>query len=555
MVDDSLINRKLLRRILEVDNYRIIEAENGVEAWKIIIGKENHISLILLDLTMPLMNGYELLEKMRENGIISSIPVIVTTGSEQDNAEIKSLDSGASDFITKPYNPELVRRRVSSLLRLFDNALFLNQLEIDKVTGLYSAEFFYRHAQMELDENPDKDYEIVCSNIESFRVINSKYGTDVGDSLLRYIANYNKENFGEKSICGRIGADIFAVLRTKREHHSQEEVKEMLNKIIKGAPINNFFMKYGVYTITDRGLPISDMCDRAQMAIESIKHQFGYCYAIYDDKFRQKLMREHQLNDYKEQALKESQFLVYLQPKHDSKTREIVGAEALVRWKHPELGFILPNEFIPLFERNGFITKLDEYVWNIACQILHRWQNENKKFIPISVNASRNDFMQENLPEMLFNLVKKYDIPAEMLHIEITESAYTDNPQQIISVVSSLRYMGFLIEMDDFGSGYSSLNMLSELPIDILKLDMRFMQQADSVITNRKRSILSFIISLSKLLELSTVAEGVETEEEVGLLSEMGCDYIQGYYFAKPMPIDEFEKYLIDYEKSTISTK
>ena len=167
----------------------------------------------------------------------------------------------------------------------------------------------------------------------------------------------------------------------------------------------------------------------------------------------------------------------------------------------------------------------------------------------------RSDFMQENLPEMLFNLVKKYDIPAEMLHIEITESAYTDNPQQIISVVSSLRYMGFLIEMDDFGSGYSSLNMLSELPIDILKLDMRFMQQADSVITNRKRSILSFIISLSKLLELSTVAEGVETEEEVGLLSEMGCDYIQGYYFAKPMPIDEFEKYLIDYEKSTISTK
>ncbi|NLA70564.1 MAG: EAL domain-containing protein [Clostridiales bacterium] len=329
----------------------------------------------------------------------------------------------------------------------------------------------------------------------------------------------------------------------------------MINKIIKDAPINNFFMKYGVYTTTDRGLPISDMCDRAQMAIESIKHQFGYCYAIYDDKFRQKLMREHQLNDYKEQALKESQFLVYLQPKHDSKTREIVGAEALVRWKHPELGFILPNEFIPLFERNGFITKLDEYVWNIACQILHRWQNENKKFIPISVNASRNDFMQENLPEMLFNLVKKYDIPAEMLHIEITESAYTDNPQQIISVVSSLRYMGFLIEMDDFGSGYSSLNMLSELPIDILKLDMRFMQQADSVITNRKRSILSFIISLSKLLELSTVAEGVETEEEVGLLSEMGCDYIQGYYFAKPMPIDEFEKYLIDYEKSTISTK
>lgn len=148
VVDDSLINRKLLRRILEVDNYRIIEAENGVEAWKIIIGKENHISLILLDLTMPLMNGYELLEKMRENGIISSIPVIVTTGSEQDNAEIKSLDSGASDFITKPYNPELVRRRVSILLRLFDNAILLNQLEIDKVTGLYSAEFFYRHAQM-----------------------------------------------------------------------------------------------------------------------------------------------------------------------------------------------------------------------------------------------------------------------------------------------------------------------------------------------------------------------------------------------------------------------
>ena len=504
---------------------------------------------------MPIMNGYELLERMRESGIISSIPVIVTTGSEQDNAEIKSLDSGASDFITKPYNPELVRRRVRSLLRLFDNAILLNQLEIDKLTGLYSAEFFYRHAQQEIEEHPDKEYEIVCSNIESFRVINAKYGTEVGDSLLCYIANHNKECLGEDGICGRIGADIFAVLRTKRKHRSQEEVQERLKNIIKDAPVNNFFMQYGIYTVTDRSLTISDMCDRAQMAIDSIKHKFGYCYAVYDDKFRQKLMREHQLNDYKEQALTGNQFLVYLQPKHDSKTREIAGAEALVRWNHPELGFISPGEFVPLFERNGFITNLDEYVWDIACQTLQRWQKEGKKQIPISVNASRNDFMQEDLPEVFANLVEQYEIPAEMLHIEVTESAYTDNPQQLITAVSTLRPMGFLIEMDDFGSGYSSLNMLSELPIDILKLDMRFMQQGDSAITNGKRSILSFIVSLSKWLQLPTVAEGVETDSEVDLLSAMGCNYIQGYYFAKPMPIDEFEKYLIDYEKSTISTK
>ena len=550
IVDDNTSNRRVLAHILGAAGYETAQAADGQQALELLKSKKEEIGLILLDLKMPVMDGYELLRRMNENGLISSIPVIVTTGSEDENAEIRSLDFGASDFLTKPYNAELVCHRVRSLLRLFGNASLLNQLETDKLTGVYSAEFFYHHVQTELEKHPDTQYEIVCSNIERFKLINAKHGTSVGDELLKYVARKSKEYVEGTGFCGRVGPDVFAQLREfHKDRWSQAEVAKLFNDTYKDAPVDNFMMQYGIYPITDKTIPVSDMCDRAQMAIASIKHKFGVYYEIYDDSFRQKLMREYQLNDYKEDSLAKNQFLVYLQPKHNTVSGKLCGAEALVRWVHPELGLIPPVEFIPFFEQNGFITKLDRYVWEQVCQILSRWQKEGRKLIPISVNASRANFSQENLPEVFADLVDEYDIPIEMLHIEVTESAYTDNPQQIISAVNSLRSLGFKIEMDDFGSGYSSLNMLSELSIDILKLDMKFMQVGESQMTNGKRSILSFVLSLSKWLQLSSVAEGVETKEEVNLLRTMGCNYIQGYVFAKPMAVDQFEKYWEECER------
>ena len=429
------------------------------------------------------------------------------------------------------------------MLRLFENAKLLNQLETDKLTGVLTAEFFYRHVERALHENPDTQYEIVCSNINSFKLINTRNGKETGEKLLRYIADHYKSCAGKSGLCGRLGVDVFAILREARPLRSQKEIGEIFAKTFKDAPIRNFSMQYGVFPIQDISMPVSEMCDCALLAIESIKHKFGVYYAVYDEDFCRTLMREHQLNDCKEQALADQQFQVYLQPKHDTNTGDIAGAEALVRWNHPELGFISPGEFIPLFERDGFISALDYYVWDVVCQTLKRWHDEGKNLIPISVNVSRIDFGSENLAENIANLVDAYGIPPEMLHLEVTESAYTDDPKQIIATVSILQSMGFKIEMDDFGSGYSSLNMLSELPIDVLKLDMRFMKEGGIRTVSNKRSILSFVVSLSKWLHLPTVAEGVETGDEVEILKSMGCNYIQGFYFSRPIPIPEFEMY------------
>lgn len=544
VVDDLKVNRSILTKILMKDGFKTLEAENGREALDIILREGLNISLVLLDLSMPVMNGYELLDELNSRELLSSIPVIVTTSNDQDNAEVISLAHGATDFITKPYNPDVVCHRVSSILRLFENAAMLNRMEKDRLTGTYSREFFYKHARTILDNHPDDEYEILCSDIENFKLINAKYGTEQADELLKYIAKHDMECVGSDGICGRLGADSFVALRKRRIQHTQEQVKENLDKIFENAPIRNFVVQYGLYRIKDRDKTISDMCDNAQLALATIKHKYGMYYSVYDDSMREKMLRKHQLSDVVEEALCSEQFFVYLQPKHDIETGAVAGAEALIRWIHPELGFVSPEEFIPLFEQNGFITKLDYYVWESVCALLRSWIDEGREIFPISVNASRADFDNDNLPEEINDLLEKYEIPTEYFHLEVTESAYTDNPKQIISAVSTLRDMGFLIEMDDFGSGYSSLNMLSELPICFLKLDMRFLQGDDAVLSTNKRRILSFVISLSKWLQLPTIAEGVETKEDVELLKSMGCNYIQGYYYARPMPVKDFEEYI-----------
>ena len=277
------------------------------------------------------------------------------------------------------------------------------------------------------------------------------------------------------------------------------------------------------------------------LALGKIKNHYGKYVAVYDDSMRLSLLREQRILDEMETALEKKQFQVYYQPKHDTRNGDVSGAEALVRWIHPEFGFMSPGEFIPLFEKNGFITELDLYVWEEVCKTMAFWKKKGLPPISVSVNLSRADFGKYHLAQKIQDLADKYEIPHELLHLEVTESAYTDNAEQIIHVVDELREMGFKIEMDDFGAGYSSLNMLNELSIDVLKLDMRFVQTKSFT---RNKSILRFIISLSKWMNLITVAEGAETKEQVDELRSLGCDYVQGYYYAKPMSEEKFEIYL-----------
>ena len=282
------------------------------------------------------------------------------------------------------------------------------------------------------------------------------------------------------------------------------------------------------------------MCDRAGLALNQIKNHYGKNVAFYTDSLRTDLIREQQILDSMETALKEHQFQVYYQPKYDIHSDSIAGAEALVRWIHPEYGFMSPADFIPLFERKGFITKLDYYVWREACETLCKWKEEGRKVVPISVNISRVDFSVPDLAEWIISLVDRHEIDRKLLHLEITESVYAEDPKYIVETIEKLRANGFVIEMDDFGSGYSSLNALSELPVDILKLDMKFIQSS----TENRKNILGFVISLSKWLNLPMIAEGVETREQLDKLKNFGCDYVQGYIIMQSPCLEKILKHI-----------
>lgn len=540
IVEDQEINRIILCNILE-DDYDLLQACNGLEALNLLRSCKEDISLILLDLTMPVMDGYEFLDNLKKDPLMSAVPVIITTSKDSAEDEIRCLANGASDFVTKPYNPEVVRHRIASIIHLRESSAMLNMLEYDQLTGLYSREFFYQRVARVLEQEPDKQYDIICSDIENFKLVNERSGEGMGDELLRYVANLLRSHLGSNDLCARIRGDVFALLVEHDENDLEQTVEQQVKNGYPNCPVPNLIIKYGIYENVNRRLPISVMCDRALLALRRIKNQYGKYIARYDDSLRLALLREQQILDSMEQALDEHQFKVYFQPKHEILTGSIIGAEALVRWNHPQFGFMSPGEFIPLFERNGFISKLDSYVWNETCRFMRNWIDRELPIVPISVNLSRADFDIPNLADHIYSLTDGYNLDHSLLHLEITESAYTDNPQQIISTIHELRTMGFKIEMDDFGSGYSSLNMLSELPIDVLKMDMHFIQQKA---TEQNRSILNFIVSLSKWLNLITIAEGVETREQMEYLKSIGCCYVQGYYYAKPMPATEFEEYL-----------
>ena len=541
VVEDNELNRALLSEILSSE-YQVLEAENGQVALDILKQHKDSIALILLDVRMPVMDGYTFLDRVKNEDELALIPVIVMTQNDSEEDEVAALAHGATDFVPKPYRPQVILHRVASLIKLRETAAMVNQFQYDRLTGLYSKEFFYQKVRERLNENPEKEYSIVSSNIENFKLYNDTFGTKAGDRLLCDSASALRMLVGEKGICGRYSADRFLCLQERDQEAKDRE--SFFNKA-HSAPsekIRQVSMKWGIYEITDRSVPIEQMCDRALLAADSIKGQYNLHFAVYDEALRSKLLREQAITDAMETALNEEQFIVYLQPKYSLNEERMAGAEALVRWIHPEWGFMSPGVFIPLFEKNGFISHLDQYIWEQVCARLRDWKDKGYPLLPVSVNVSRADVYQMNLVETLVEITQKYDINPAYLHLEITESAYAENPGQIISTVNELRNLGFIIEMDDFGSGYSSLNMLNQMKMDILKLDMKFIQNEMAKPVNQ--SILSYIISMSHGIGLSVVAEGVETREQLERLREIGCDYVQGYYFAKPMPGTEYEELL-----------
>jgi len=373
-------------------------------------------------------------------------------------------------------------------------------------------------------------------------VVNDIYGIHEGDRLLQYLARimtgFARENGG---ICGRISGDCFVMLLVRKNGY--EEMVGYVDKAMERYPLQmKIVVRFGIYQIEDRTIDVTVMYDRAVLAVKRIKGKYGEAYAYFDDSMRNELLLEKEITNSMQQALADGEFLVYLQPKCNLKTEEYVGAEALIRWMNPERGLLPPAQFIPIFEKTGFITEVDLYVWEQVCRMLARWKQENRTLIPISVNVSRADLYHSDFMDRILELMDKYDIESSLLHMEITETVYTENQNQILDMVNQMEKLGFKVEMDDFGSGYSSLNMLKEAPVDEIKLDMRFLSAADPY--GRAEEILHMIITMGNHMKLSIIAEGVETEQQKVMLQGFGCNKAQGYFYARPMREAEYTELL-----------
>lgn len=413
---------------------------------------------------------------------------------------------------------------------------------LDRLTGIPNRETFFHSARRLIDDHPGERFVLGTFDIDRFKIINDVYGTRVGDSILVQLAAATARELLGKGACGRLGADVFAFCLREEEFDLEGLLQGQRFLSDNLGLAYNLVIHNGIYPITEPEAEIATMCDRANLARSTVKGDFNKRYAYYDEPMREAILAEQEILNDMQKALESGAFVLYLQPIYSLNFEKPVSAEALVRWNHPEKGIIEPGKFISLFEQNRFITNLDHYMWELACRYLALRQNRGLAPIPISVNVSRINLFQPDLVSDLMELVQKYGLTPSMLRLEITETAYMDDPEQLITASEKLRKAGFKLHVDDFGSGYSSLHMLKDIPLDVLKLDMRFLGDLEP--SSRAATVLLGIIRIAQNLGMITIAEGVETRFQLEFLRSAGCDNIQGFLFAKPMPIDEFEVFL-----------
>ncbi len=381
----------------------------------------------------------------------------------------------------------------------------------------------------------EKEIGFIQYDIRKFKIVNDLYGEKFGDEILDFVKKQTKESCTEGQFYINLRSDVFMVVM---EFEYEGELVAFIQRLdAKIASYKNvkLQMSYGVYTVEDRRMELRQMEDRAAMARKAAKNNIVSNIIFYKEQFKESLYNRKFIEENMQTAITERQFMMYLQPKYSIAKNEIIGAEALVRWRHPQRGMIYPDQFIPVIEENGFIQKVDYYIWEEACRFIHKCKEAGIAFCPVSVNVSRVHLRDNECIHVLSDMLKRNGIPKGMLELEITETA---DDQQISFKALQLKEEGFTLLMDDFGSGYSSLNILLETPFDVIKLDKKFME--NMMVSGKGRLILEQVVSMANKLDLGLLAEGVETKEQVELLQSIGCDQVQGYYYAKPMPQEEF---------------
>ncbi len=417
--------------------------------------------------------------------------------------------------------------------------------ETDAVTGMFTKNSFYKQAELYLEKKNHLSFCAVAIDINHFRLFNQVFGRKPGDAYIVYLADKLKHYVREYGgVAGYAGADNFLYLAPDNEElfaKMQEDAREyMLNQSLEIG----YAPKFGVYRILDESMTIMDAFDNALRATDYVKKEYSRLLAWYDPSMNVEDDEFKLLQDV-EFGLLNHEFTFYLQPKVNMNTGKIYGAEALVRWIRRDNRMVAPIRYVPILERNGFIFRLDRIVWEQVCKFQRFLIDMEYPLLPISVNVSRADVFSMDVAEYLIGLVEKYDIPISCLELEITESAYVEKTGDIGAEIAKLKSYGFKVAMDDFGSGYSSLNALKELDVDVLKIDMRFLDMDYSSVT-KGVSILELIVTLAESLELPVVVEGVEFPEQVTFLMDIGCEMAQGYYYYKPMRKEAYEDLLMD---------
>ncbi|MBR0295584.1 MAG: EAL domain-containing protein [Bacilli bacterium] len=543
IVEDDEINGDILASFLEHDFY-LLRAYNGKECLEILNRDDRMIDLVLLDIFMPIMNGYEVLHERQYNPKLKRIPFIVMTAEAKIEEECFHL--GVNDFIKKPYdNPDIIVARIKRMIELYEDRSIIKEVKRDKLTNLYSMEFFKKYcAQFNL-RHPKIKKDLLAINITRFHLLNELYGRDYADEILKDIAdsikNFVRQNEG---IAARASGDNFYIYC-----HHQDDYSEFFNNVIehvKGLThVNIVHVRVGIYPNVNPNMDIDIVIGRAMAASLIVKEDVNKIFAVYDESSEEQVhFNEHLINSF-EDSIKNKDFKVFFQPKYNiqGERNRLASAEALVRWFHPKYGMISPGIFIPLFEKNGLIQELDKFVFNEVAEKMKEWKEKFGAYIPVSVNVSRVDIYNTNLEEDILEAFDSRNVPHKYCYIEITESAYSTGEDIIIKLCSSLREKGFVIEIDDFGTGYSTLHSLLDIPFDVLKLDMMFIRKLDQNIKNAH--IIQMILNLCREIGVMSVAEGVETERHYNFLKEAGCDIIQGYYFSKPLPENEFAELLV----------
>ena len=547
IVEDELVNQQLLGFILK-ESYNVLYAQNGQEALDLLHSEKYRVSMILLDIIMPVMDGITFLRLAGEDERIRSIPIIVLTSDNE--MELEAFRLGAMDFIKKPYDmPDIILARVRRIIEFVEDREIIRDVEHDPLTGLYNRSFFFEYSRRLMEREKERTFDMLAIDVDRFRIANEVYGRTFGDQVLCSLADgIRKVLHGHLGISCRADADLFYVLI---EHGAdlKNSLEQIRSCIHEGEHPSVLRIRMGAYSGIGFEHPVSWYAEASKSACDSIRRNYQTDIMIYDEELhRRELYNERLIADV-DTAIEERQFVVFFQPKYaiQGERPVLVSAEALIRWNHPELGFVSPGDFIPLFEENGLILKVDNYVWREASRRLREWKERYKLDLHISVNVSRKDLFSTDLSQQLQSIIIENGLSVDDVTLEVTESAYSQDADQMLKAVKTLRDGGFKIEMDDFGSGYSSLNMLCMMPIDALKIDMKFVRNIATSKTGYR--IVELVAEMARALNVPTIIEGVEDREQYELVRRVGCDIVQGYYFSRPVDAENFEK-LIEKEAS-----